>query len=448
MRAALSALAALLLLSSAQADPKAKPGSEPDEIKGLAAPVGPLRIADAKLEPIAWSDLEGWGGDDHAAAFGVFLASCRALIAGQKTVRDPRPVYPGLVAACERAVAAVPLEGDAARQFFEDNFRPVRISRLDTDTGLITGYYEPIIEGSRVATAEFSVPLFRRPPDLVYLGRRSRIEPFPTSGRVVRRIRRGVYVPYYDRAAIEDGALAGKNLEICYVKSWIDVLFMQIQGSGRIRLEDGTVLSINYDAQNGQPATSIGRLLLDRNLMSRDVMSMDRIRDWMAANPDTAKELRRLNKSFVFFREVGLTEFDEAAGAQTVPLTPVRSIAVDRNLHVYGTPFFIDAALPIVSDAPVTPFRRLMIAQDTGGAIVGPARADIFFGTGDEAGRVAGRIKQQGRYVMLVPRELDMIEAGKEMPLPRDRPPEANAVAPASEPVTESVPVPQPKPKS
>ena len=172
-------------------------------------------------------------------------------------------------------------------------------------------------------------------------------------------------------------------------------------------------------------ATSVGRVLIERDLVSRDEMSMDRIRQWMAENPREAAEVRRLNKSFTFFRITGLSQFDEAAGAQGVPLTPVRSIAVDRALHVYGTPFFIEADLPIASDAPTTKFRRLMIAQDTGSAIVGPARADIYFGAGDEAGRIAGRIKQRGRFTMLLPRELDLVEAGKEMPLPAERPTEA-----------------------
>ena len=453
IRAAALILCAMLACGAARAEPDLTPHpgttTEADEVAGLPAPSGPLRIADARLEPLAWSDLDGWRNDDHAAAFAAFLISCRALVAGQKTVRDPRPLYAALVSVCTRALAAVPLESDAARQFFEDNFRAVRIAKVEDETGLLTGYYEPVVDGSRFPTRDFTVPLYRRPPDIVNFGRKSRKEIFPTKGRVARRIARGKYVPYFDRAQIEDGALEGRHLEICYLKSWTDVLFMQIQGSARIRLEDGAVLRVNYDAHNGLPRTSIGRLLIERNLIARDVMSMDRIREWMAANPDEANELRRQDKAFVFFRIIGLSEFDEAAGAQGVPLTPVRSIAVDRAIHVFGTPFFIDATLPIGSDAPVTPFRRLMIAQDTGGAITGPARADIFFGAGDEAGHVAGRIKQQGRFVMLVPRELDLVEAGKAMPLPPERPPEAAMeTLPASQPLEGPVPVPQPKPKS
>ena len=445
-RVAALALCALLALGGALR------AANQDEAEGRPAQAGPMRLAETRLEPIAWGDIEGWTSDDHAAAFATFLSSCRAVVAGAKSAaRDPRPVAAALVAACGRALATAPLEGDAARHFFEDNFRPVRIAKIENETGLLTGYYEPVVQGSRFPTGEFPVPLYRRPPDLVHMGSQRRAAGFPNKGRVVRRINWRKFVPYYDRAEIEDGVLDGRHLEICYVKSWTDVLFMQIQGSARVRLEDGLTVRVNYDSHNGQPGTSVGRVLIDRNLISREDMSMDRIRAWMAANPQEASEVRRLNKAFVFFRITGLSEFDEAAGAQGVPLTPVRSIAVDRAIHVYGTPFFIEADLPIASDAPVTKFRRLMIAQDTGSAIVGPARADIFFGAGHEAGRVAGRIKQQGRFTMLLPRELDLVEAGKAMPLPPERPAEAvekAAETPAEQPSADAVPVPRPRPRS
>jgi membrane-bound lytic murein transglycosylase A len=186
-------------------------------------------------------------------------------------------------------------------------------------------------------------------------------------------------------------------------------------------LEDGTPLRINYDSHNGYPYTAVGRVLIERNLVPREEMSMQRIRDWMAANPDEAPKIRATNRSFIFFRITGLSNDGEPLGAQGVPLVPLRSIAVDK-LHVYGTPFFIDASLPIESAKPTTPFRRLMIAQDTGSAIVGPARADLYWGAGDEAGRISGRIRHPGRFVMLLPRELDMLEVGKHVPLPPKKP--------------------------
>jgi membrane-bound lytic murein transglycosylase A len=229
-------------------------------------------------------------------------------------------------------------------------------------------------------------------------------------------------VPYYDRAEIEDGILSGRGLEICYVKNFTELLFMQIQGSARIKLEDGSVIRINYDAHNGQAYTPVGRILIERNIIAREDMSMQRIRDYMASSPELAKELRRQNKAYVFFREVQLSDKDEAIGAQGIPLTAGRSIAVDRLLHVYGTPFFIEARLPIESERSQTPFRRLMVSQDTGSAIVGPARADIYFGAGVEAGRISGRLKHGARFIMLVPKSLDPVVAGKRMILPDARP--------------------------
>jgi membrane-bound lytic murein transglycosylase A len=227
---------------------------------------------------------------------------------------------------------------------------------------------------------------------------------------------------YYDRAAIEDGALAGRKLEICYLKDPVDAFFIHIQGSVRVRLDDGKMMRLNYDSQNGHAYTAVGRFLIDRKIYTREEMSMEKIREWMNANPDEGKELRRLNKSYVFFRETGLADNEEAIGAQGVSLTPGRSIAVDRKLHVYGTPMFISAMLPIQSEASTTPFRRLMVAQDTGGAIIGPARADIYLGAGAEAGVISGRFKNPGRFTMLFPNEIDPFRKARDSPLPRPRP--------------------------
>src|SRR6266704_6685167 len=168
-------------------------------------------------------------------------------------------------------------------------------------------------------------------------------------------------------------------------------------------------------------------MLIDRNIIPKDQMSMQKIREWMEANPDGANELRRMNRSYIFFREVQLSEKDEAVGAQGVPLTPGRSIAVDKSLHVYGTPFFIEGELPIESEQSKTPFRRLMIAQDTGSAITGPARADLYFGAGAEAGKVSGRLRHNMRFVMLVPKSLDPVERGRKLPIPDPRPSETIA---------------------
>ncbi len=389
-----------------------------------SAATEPIKFADSQYEPVAWADIDGWAGDDHAAAFSTFLASCRVIATTkQRVVRDSGPVADGLKDVCTKALAAIPLDDDGARKFFEDNFSPVRINKIGDAQGFLTGYYEPIIEGSRVPTGEFTAPLYRRPPNLVVSGRRKLGDAFPSKGvKVGRRVGRRKIVPYYDRGEIEDGALDGWHLEICYLHDQVDVLFAQIQGSARIRLEDGTILRVNYDSHNGWPYTPVGRVLIQRNLISKDEMSMDRIRQWMEANPDEAKDVRRQNKSYVFFRITDLSTEDEAIGAEGAPLVPGRSIAVDHALHIYGTPFFIAADLPLTNDKAGTKFRRLMIGQDTGSAIVGPARADIYFGAGDEAARMAGRIKNPGDFIMLLPRDLDPVEAGRDTPLPPERP--------------------------
>lgn len=322
-----------------------------------------------------------------------------------------------------RAAKAVNISDDAkAKAFFENHFRAVRISRLGEADGFVTGYYEPIIDGSCTRTDVYTVPVYRRPSNLFVRGFSQSAPSLPNSGLVYRKIGRRKLVPYYDRAEIEDGAIEGRGLEICWLKSQTDLLFTQIQGSARVRLEDGSTIRINYDSYNGYPYTAVGRILIERNIIPKDQMSMQRIRQWMADNPDGAKELRRQNRSYVFFREVKLSDNDEAIGAQGLPLTPGRSIAVDKSLHVYGTPFFIEGELPIESEQAKTPFHRLMIAQDTGSAIVGPARADLYFGAGSEAGRVSGRLRHNMHFVMLVPNSLDPVARAKTMPLPETRP--------------------------
>lgn len=170
------------------------------------------------------------------------------------------------------------------------------------------------------------------------------------------------------------------------------------------------------------PYVPVGRILIERNLIPREEMSLERIREWMQANPQSAEEVRRQNRSFVFFRIAGLSDDREAVGAQGIPLTPGRSIAVDNSMHVYGTPFFIEAGLPVINEKRTASFDRLMIAQDTGSAIVGPARADIYWGSGDQAGQLAGRLRHPGKFAMLVPRELDPVAAGTRMPLPPEKP--------------------------
>jgi len=387
-----------------------------------AGAADPLKIPDTQLEPMDWSSLEGWGTDDHVASFSAFKKSCVPFLAGKESrQREDRPIHAALWQVCHRAARFEPETAAEAQAFFEENFRPVAIARLGESKGLLTGYYEPVVDGSRFPSPEFPVPLYRRPHDLLVAGRSvGRKGEVPNRATINRRDANNQLVPYYDRAAIENGALDGQQLEICWLKDPFDAFSIQIQGSARVRLEDGTMLRVNYDGHNGHRYAAIGRILMEQYGVPPDQMSMERIRQWMLANPEQAAKVRQANPSFVFFRVTGLSDQGEAVGAQGVPLSPGRSIAVDK-LHVYGTPFFIQADLPIDGDKASTKFRRLMIAQDTGSAINGPARADLYWGAGDAAGRIAGRIRQQGQFVMLLPRELDMIEAGKHTPLPISR---------------------------
>jgi membrane-bound lytic murein transglycosylase A len=401
----------------------------------------PLQINGGQYAPVPWSEIAGWSEDDHLAAYKAFRISCRPIVAQQKPPADAKALGTSLRDPCRAARNLELADGAAAKAFFEEQFLPLRISRLGEGEGFVTGYYEPIVDGSRTENEVYKVPVYRRPSNLFVRGTSQSSAGLPNKGQVFRKIGRRKLVPYYDRTEIEDGAIEGRGLEICFLKDQTDLLFSQIQGSARVSLDDGSTVRINYDAHNGFPYTPVGRILIERNIIPKDQMSMQKIREWMEQNPNEADELRRQNKSYVFFREVQLSDKDEAVGAQGVPLTPGRSIAVDKGLHVYGTPFFIDGELPIETAESKTPFRRLMIAQDTGSAIVGPARADLYFGAGLDAGKVAGRLRHAARFVMLVPKSLDPAARGRKLPVPDDRPSEKIAklfpqTAPAAKPAT------------
>ncbi|WFU41119.1 MltA domain-containing protein [Bradyrhizobium sp. CB82] len=382
----------------------------------------PLEIPGAQYLPLAWSDVAGWSDDDHLAAYRAFRASCKSIAAPQPQVIEPKAIGGSLKEPCRIAKSLDLSDASKAKAFFERHFSPLRISRLGEADGFVTGYYEPVLDGSRVQTDVYNVPVYRRPSNLFVRGFKQDAPSLPNNGPVYRKIGRRKLVPYYDRGEIEDGAIAGRGLEICWLKDPTDLLFAQIQGSARIKFDDGSTIRLNYDAYNGYPYTAVGRILIERGIIPKQDMSMQKIREWMTQNPDGAKELRRQNRSYIFFRQVNLSDKDEAVGAQGIPLTAGRSIAVDKSLHVYGTPFFIEGELPIDSEKSRTPFHRLMIAQDTGSAIIGPARADLYFGAGQEAGRVSGRLRHNMHFVMLVPKSLDPVARGTRLPLPDPRP--------------------------
>lgn len=388
-----------------------------------------LLFPESQYEPLSFAEVPGWADDDHAAALGTFAASCSRIAAVRASAAESRPIGTSLRAPCAALRHEKVTGGVQARAFFERHFVPVRISRLGEPEGFVTGYYEPIVEGSRTQSDAFPVPVYRRPSNLFVRGFRQKDASLPNRGEVFRKVGRRKLVPFHDRGEIEDGALAGRKLEMAWLKSQTDLLFMQIQGSARIRFEDGSMLRVNYDAHNGYPYTPVGRVLIERGIVPREEMSMQRIRQWMEDNPEGARELRRQNRSYIFFRELKLGDDDGPVGAQGVHLTAGRSLAVDRALHVYGTPFFIEGELPVGADGRNAPFRRLMVAQDTGSAIVGPARGDIYFGAGTEAGRLAGRLRHPIRFVMLLPKEIDPVAATRAMPLPEPRPSQAIAKA-------------------
>jgi membrane-bound lytic murein transglycosylase A len=395
-------------------------------VNALAAET--LKLPNAQAETLSFAALDGWQDDDHAAAFDAYLKSCGAILQGSKAMRAARPIYGALFKVCERAVSAGKLDREQARQFFESNFKPVRITPpmhtygyYTGADGFYTGYYEPEVIGSRVKTDEYSIPLYGVPAKIA--GKKSRV------------------FSQYDRVDIEKGALAGKDLEICWVKNPVDAFFAQIQGSTRVQLDDGELLRLNYIASNGKPYTPVGRLLIDQGVFTPQEMSMDKIREYMEANPEEGQALREKNRSFVFFSKTPLAPHDECLGAQGIPLTPGRSIAVDPTVHVYGTPIWIDAKFPLKGELPADNFQHLMVAQDTGSAIRGTARADIYFGHGPDVPHVAGRIKQFGKFVMLVPQSV-VVKATIDIPLPRPRPKDIVADATAAGPASPDKPRP------
>jgi peptidoglycan lytic transglycosylase A len=269
---------------------------------------------------------------------------------------------------------------------------------------LFTGYYEPVLNGSRRRSARYPVPLHVAPPELrrVDLGR---FNPDLAGYAIYGRVADGEFVPYYSRAEIEDGALAGRRLELLWVDDPIAKFFLQIQGSGQVRLDDGEVVRVGYASQNGQPYRAIGRDLVESGALRQDEVSLQSIRAWLEAHPQAAAAMMARNPSYIFFREhPELAASDGPLGSEGVPLTAGRSLAVDRRYLPLGAPLWLETTAPWPDGE--APLRRLMVAQDTGGAIKGVVRGDVYWGAGASAEAVAGRMKSQGRYAILLPRAL------------------------------------------
>ncbi len=370
----------------------------------------------SKLVPMSYSELPGWADDDHLAALKAFQTSCPRLAAaakaGNKAGRLPTP--PELVAACEAALALpAKVKGVEARAFFERTFQPHRVLH-GRPHGLLTGYYEPQLEGSRTRTDRFQTPLLRRPADLVNVVDETQRGAVGTKLTHARKTQAGM-VPFATRAEIEAGALKGQALELIYLADPVEVFFLQIQGSGRVRLTDGTTIRVHYDGKNGHPYTSIGRYLIDKGLLAADKMSLGTLSTWLKSDLARARTVMHQNASYVFFREMP-DGTNGPLGVLEIPLTTGRSLAVDPAVHALGAPIYVSA--PTLTHATKgRAFQRLMVAQDVGSAIRGPERGDIYFGSGDAAGRIAGITKHPGHlFVMLALGPAEPIVTGTTKP--------------------------------
>lgn len=375
--------------SSACAAPPACPACPPCAAAGSTASAQPA--AARPLQAARWSDLPGWNDDDLAAAWPAFLQSCRALA--------KRPQWPQWQVVCDEARS---LNGSATasiRRFFESRFQPWLLTNPDaTTSGLITGYYEPLLHGARTRAKPFLQPVLGVPPDLLTIDLGA-VLPDLKHLRLRGRLQGNRVVPYFSRAEITAQEKDHPDRVLLYVDDPVELFFLQVQGSGRIKLPDGQTVRLAYADQNGHPYQSIGRILVDRGELSLEQASMAGIKQWARANPGRVNEILNTNPSYVFFREQPATGNDGPNGALGVALTPERSIAVDPRYTPLGAPVFLATSQP---DSP-TPLRRLVLAQDTGGAIRGVVRADLFWGFGTQAGHQAGRMKQPGQMWVLLP---------------------------------------------
>jgi membrane-bound lytic murein transglycosylase A len=359
------------------------------------------------LEPAAFADLLGWREDAVEEAVPAFLRSCQRIAAQPDGAGLGQP-WAGTAGDWKEACAAAARlpRGDraAARQFFETRFRPWVVRNHRNPVGLFTGYYEPLLHGSRKRHGRYKVPIYTRPPELVMVDL-GRFREDLKGTRIAGKVKNGSLVPFADRRAIDEGALAGRKLEIVWVDDPIGAFFLHVQGSGRVRLAEGGEMRIGYAAQNGHPYTAIGREMIQRGILTRDTASLQSIRAWLETHPEQMKEILEKDASYVFFQEV---KGEGPLGAEGVPLTPGRSLAVDLRYLPLGAPLWLASRMPSPrQEEPDPKLRRLFIAQDTGGAIRGIVRGDVFWGFGEEAESLAGRMKHRGRYWVLLPKAVE-----------------------------------------
>lgn len=353
--------------------------------------------------PADYSELPGWEQDAVEEALPALVESCRRW--GPKPVDAPLTAEVGGSAGawrsfCEQVTVLSSADGADLRRLLEGELRPVEVIDPEGE-GLFTGYYEPTLSGSRERTDRFRWPLYRRPPELVELDLgafREHLE----GETILGHVRGNTFMPYHRRDEIDAGNLAGHGLELAWVDDPVDAFFLHIQGSGRVEMADGSVMRVGYDGQNGHAYNAIGRELVRRGAMPLEEVSMQSIRAWLDANPAERQAVLHTNPSYIFFREL---EGPGPIGSLGAPLTPRRSVAVDRDVVPLGAPVWVATMAPTV-DGSEWPFQRLMSAQDTGGAIRGAQRGDVFWGPGEEAADIAGRMKHPGRMWVLLPRPL------------------------------------------
>jgi membrane-bound lytic murein transglycosylase A len=371
-----------------------------------------------RYEPVPFDRLAGWSDDNHEAALSAFRHSCRRLAAIPFDGRDrlEAAIRSGLV-----RVATMLDDGGRhpagrgdARALFEHGFVPCRIVHDEPD-GLLTGYFEPVLAGSREPRAEFSVALYRRPPELVDLVDPSQRQ---STGKGLTHVRRrpdGGFEPFPTRRQIEEGALAGRGLELVHLADPVDAFIVHVQGSAAIRLADGSLLRIGYDGKNGHPYSSVGRHLIEAGAVAAADMTLETMAAWLRNDRERGQRAMWHNASFVFFRELTGEGGVGAQGVHGITLTAGRSLAVDASLHALGLPVYV-AASGLRHAGGSDGFCRLLIAQDVGSAIRGPERGDIYFGSGPEAGRLAGITKARGNLFVLLPREAIGLEQSERRP--------------------------------
>lgn len=350
------------------------------------------------LAPAAFGDLPGWAQDRHAEFLPALVRSCARI------ARLPEDRDLGLAgrardwrAPCAQAAAIGANDHAAARAFLESAFRAYTVADENGGPeGLFTGYYEPDLRGSLTRQGRYTIPLHARPADLVTVDL-GEFRPELRGQRIAGSVQNGTLRPYASRERVNAGALDGRTDVLVWVDDPVDAFFLEIQGSGRVTLPDGRVLRLGFAAQNGHPYVAIGRTLIERGALTRETVSMQSIRAWLAANPTQARAVMETNPSYVFFR---VLDGDGPLGSEGVALTPGRSLAVDRAFLPMGVPMWLDAEDPLDPSARV---RRVLMAQDTGGAIRGVVRGDVFWGAGNDAAERAGRMRARGRYWLLLP---------------------------------------------